>query len=141
MCNCKHSTAIEDHRCPIDPSMSVGSRWESGYDDSDNFVDSHYRTAPSSFRSGRSYRIPPTGVATVIPNEPQQRSIADTPELAEGVAIVRRRLDFDDPTFDENGCGLCSRRQTRRSGMTSSCPTRSALSRTRMTSCGKCSKM
>ncbi|KAL2726887.1 uncharacterized protein V1478_007165 [Vespula squamosa] len=145
MCNCKHSTAVggEGHRCPGDPSISaIGSRWESRYDESDSFPDSSYRTQ-SSFRGGRSFRTPPIGVATVVPSETLQRSIADTPELAEGVAIVRRRLDFDDPTFDETqgGCGACPRKQTRRSGMTSSSCPMGNISRTARSPCGKCSKV
>lgn len=72
---------------------AIGSRWESGYDESNSCPDSSYRTAQSSFRSGRSFRTPTAGLAAVVPNETLQRSIADTPELAEGVAIVRRRLD------------------------------------------------
>lgn len=74
-------------------SISVGEGWESGYGEYDDVLDESYRRPETSFRSDRSFRTPTRGIATVVPKETLQGSIADTPELAEGVAIVRRRLN------------------------------------------------
>lgn len=110
MCNCKHSTSLGGEQytgyCPVDASISVGEGWQTGQDEPYKSQDESYRTVPGSYRS--TFHTPPQRIQPVVPHAPLRQRIARIPELAAGVAIVQRRLDFDDPTFDETepDCGM-----------------------------------
>lgn len=146
MCNCKHSTMIGEaqhgEKCEIDPSVSVGEGWQSGLEEESSVPDEMYRTARSNATGYSGMRTPRgRGIPVVTPDAPLRQRIARDPELAAGVAIVQRRIDYDEPTFAEPS-GYCpirppdesrrSRRQTSRP-----CPPRM----TKMTPCGKCLRM
>ncbi|KAK2584095.1 hypothetical protein KPH14_006538 [Odynerus spinipes] len=147
MCNCKHSTNVgEEHhsgQCPVDPSISVGEGWQSGYGEDDTI----YRTARSNITGHSGMCTPKRRPPSVSPDAPIRRRLACDPELSMGVAIVQR-LDFDDATFDvprSDGCGGGSRAPP-------ACPSDSRRSRrsmahqmkqcaprmTKQTPCGKC---
>ncbi|KAI4498740.1 hypothetical protein M0802_006207 [Mischocyttarus mexicanus] len=159
MCNCKHSTALgEGHigYCPtIDEFISVGEGWQTAQDESYisqdescnsqdesyNSQDESYRTSPMSFR--KTFHTPPQRIPPVVPHAPLRQRIARFPELAAGVAIVQRRLDFDDPTYDETETESASYRKnnlTRRLRVAQpSCSMEQSLPRrTRTAPCRKC---